>query len=115
MPAEKGLGGTVLATVFMIRADVVPPGLNGSGEPFNYPHARLGFWPAGHSKSWVGTLIHSHRLRDEFVPAQQAVDKLAHVAVALKAHGVVTRLGIEEYQLRPFADSFIIPKSHTLS
>ena len=50
VPLHDWLGGAVHAAVVMIRADVMPPGLDASREALDHPHARFGGRLAGHAE-----------------------------------------------------------------
>ena len=52
----------VLAAVFVVGADVVPPGLDAAGEALDHPHASLGCRLAGQAEGGRARLVHRHAL-----------------------------------------------------
>src|ERR1039458_1343181 len=110
VPAKDRFGGAEHALVFLIRADVVPPRLNAASETFQHPEPRFRFRFAGQPELGPARLIHGHAFGNEFVPAEQAVDQLARLAVVLESRGVIPRLLVEHHNLRPLADRLVIAK-----
>ncbi len=85
VPAEDWLCGAVLTPIFVVRTDMMPPGLDRAGKAFERPHARFRLGLAGDAEGRLPTLVHGHAFGDQLVPAQQTVDQLTHLTVALEA------------------------------
>ncbi len=92
-----GSAVAVHAAVLMAGGDVVPPGLDAGGDSRDHPHAGFGRRLAGKAKVAGAGLIHGHAFGGEFVPAENAVDAFAGVAVLLEAGGIVAALMIEHH------------------
>ena len=64
---------------------MMPPRLQSARDAVEHPHPGLRFGLAGEAERGVARLIHRHAFRDELVPAEQAVNEFAGLAIALKA------------------------------
>src|ERR1700726_3031825 len=105
LPLHEGLPRVIHAAVFMICADVMPPGLDPASESFDHPHTSFGRRLAGDAERTAPGLIHSHTFRSELVPTENAVNQLAGVGVLFEARWP-TGLMIEKDHFSALKDRF---------
>src|ERR1041385_6272143 len=84
MPAVDGLDGVEGAAIFGSGAKMVPPRLDAPGGTFELPHSSFVGGFGTEQKGRASALIHGHAFGKKFVPAEQAVDKFAGLAIVLK-------------------------------
>ena len=114
VPAVDRFDGAVLAAIFAVGADVVPPRLDRARKPFEHPQPGLGLGLARLAEGRLARLVHGHALGDQLVPAEQAVDELAGLAVLLEAARVRAGLVIEHEDLGPAADFLEVAETAAL-
>src|ERR1039458_1956277 len=115
VPAIDRFGSLIHAAVFVVGADVMPPGLQAAGDAVEHPHPRLGRRFAGQPERGPSRLIQGHALGDQLVPAEQAVDEFARLAVVLKARCVTARLMVEHDDVRTTADFLAVAEALALA
>ena len=108
---HDGLGGLVDAAVFIVRADVVPPGLNSAGEAREHPAANLVLWLGGKAKLRGAVLIHRHAFGNDLVPSQHAVNELAAVGIFGEPGGIGARLAVEQENFRALGDGLDVAEA----
>ncbi len=99
MEAADRFGGLVGAAIFIVSADMVPPGGDSTGDTGEHPLLDFVEGFGGEAELRGSVLIHGHGFGNDFVPAKDAVDEFSVEGVFLEAGVVGAGLGIEEHDL----------------
>src|SRR5271157_5843167 len=114
VPAVDRFDRAVLAAVLVIGANVMPPRLDRSREPFEHPQPglRLGF--AGLAEGWAARLVHGDALGNQLVPTEQPVDQAARFGVLLETGRFRACLVIQQNDLCAPADLLVVSETPAL-